>query len=561
LLLSSLVFYLLAERKVKLRTQEELADRLKFETLLAEVSATLANPGTFGIDSAIHECLRKVGSFFGGGITSIWQWNKVSSQLERTYAWSAIPEVSLHEVPAGYLSKIVPRLMAGEDVYFGTGQFTQSDESLGNSGVKAYLVIPIRGDSQFLGALSLSNHETQMAWPADFVSRLYVIAEILGNVLVRKVAAEALMDSKSLTESILDSLQSSVAVVDKEGLILGVNKHWMALLNDRSIQLLAVCAPQSNFLDEWIRSGGGEETIETLDGIRSVLSGVQPLFEREYSYETQSERRWFRMTVTQLLRARSGAVITYLDITSQKLTELEQSRVREEAAQMNRAQEVGQLAASLTHELAQPLAAVLSNAQAAARLMAASDANVLEEVQEILEDIIKDDKRACAVLDNVRGILKKHTIRLHPVDLNEIVKDVALIVRTDALLNGVQFHTVLSTDAVFVQGDEVPLQQVLLNLVNNAMVAMRPMPSERKILTVKTQVQNGFGFLLVEDAGPGIPDTLKDKLFLPFFTTKSEGLGMGLAICASILESFGGSISFANLPAGGVAFGAKLQLA
>jgi C4-dicarboxylate-specific signal transduction histidine kinase len=93
------------------------------------------------------------------------------------------------------------------------------------------------------------------------------------------------------------------------------------------------------------------------------------------------------------------------------------------------------------------------------------------------------------------------------------------------------------------------------------MAAMRPMPSERKTLTVRTQVQNGFGLLLVEDEGPGIPEALKDKLFRPFFTTKSEGLGMGLSICASILESFGGSISFANRPGGGAAFSAQLQLA
>jgi two-component system, LuxR family, sensor kinase FixL len=266
------------------------------------------------------------------------------------------------------------------------------------------------------------------------------------------------------------------------------------------------------------------------------------------------------MTVTQLLRAGTGAVISYLDISLQKLAEIEQGRMREEAAQMNRAQEMGQLAASLTHELAQPLAAVLSNAQAAARLAARSELNMLE-VQEILDDIIKDDKRACTVLDNVRAILKKHTIKPHTVNLNEIVEDVALIVRTDALLNGVHFRPMPYSTPVFVQGDEVPLQQVLLNLVNNAMAAMRQMPSARKILTVRTQVQNGFGLLLVEDEGPGIPDSLKAKLFLPFFTTKSEGLGMGLSICASILESFGGSISFANRPGGGAAFSAQLNLA
>ena len=559
-----LIFYLLAEQRQRKLAQEQLADRLRFETFSAEVSAIFANPGKLGIDNSIHECLRKVGSFFGGGIASIWQWNTDSSAFVRTYAWSAIREVFLREVPAAYFSNTIRRLAAGEDVYFSNEiqmrQLVDGDEFFQRSGVKAFIATPLRGDGQFLGALSLSNHETEMAWPADFVSRLHVIAEILGNVLARKLAAQALKDSESLTESILDSLQSSVAVLNKEGVILDANKHWLDLVNERSVPQLAAGPVGSNYLDEWLKTGASEETTETIHGIRTVLSGSQQLFEKEYSYEAQSERRWFRMTVTQLLRGGTGAVISYLDISSQKLAEIEQGRMREEAAQMNRAQEMGQLAASLTHELAQPLAAVLSNAQAAARLAARPELNVFE-VQEILDDIIKDDKRACSVLDNVRAILKKHIVRPHTVNLNGIVEDIALIVRTDALLNGVQFRPMLSSDAVFVQGDEVPLQQVLLNLVNNAIAAMCQMASERKILTVRTQVQNGFGLLLVEDEGPGIPDALKEKLFRPFFTTKSEGLGMGLSICVSILESFGGSISFANRPGGGAAFSVRLHMA
>src|SRR6516225_2126462 len=139
-----------------------------------------------------------------------------------------------------------------------------------------------------------------MAWPADFVSRLHVIAEILGNVLARKLAAQALKDSESLTEPILDSLQSSVAVLNKEGVILDVNKHWMDLVNERSVPQLAAGPVGSNYLDEWLKTGASEATTETIHGIRTVLSGSQQLFEKEYSYEAQSERRWFRMTVTQL---------------------------------------------------------------------------------------------------------------------------------------------------------------------------------------------------------------------------------------------------------------------
>jgi C4-dicarboxylate-specific signal transduction histidine kinase len=229
--------------------------------------------------------------------------------------------------------------------------------------------------------------------------------------------------------------------------------------------------------------------------------------------------------------------------------------MQEETAQLHRATEMGQLVASLTHELAQPLAAVLSNAQAAAHLAASSEPD-LAEIHAALSDIIEDDQRARSVLNNVRALLRKHAITPHRVNLNKVVEDVTLIVRSSAQLRGVQIRSMISEDPVFVQGDEVPLQQVLLNLVNNAMDAMSQVTAERRVLTLKTAVQpqNGSGLLVVEDRGTGVPDKLRARLFQPFFTTKSEGLGMGLAICQTILKSLGGSIQLQDNAEPGATF-------
>jgi C4-dicarboxylate-specific signal transduction histidine kinase len=250
------------------------------------------------------------------------------------------------------------------------------------------------------------------------------------------------------------------------------------------------------------------------------------------------------------------------DITDQKLSEEALSEMKEEAERMNRASGMGQLVASLAHELAQPLAAVLSNAQAASRLSSRANPD-LEEIKTALTDIIEDDQRASAVLNHVRSILKKHTVAPHRVNLNDIVEDVILIVRNDAQLRGVQLRSALCPEAVLVQGDEVPLQQVLLNLVLNAMDAMANLPADRKMITLKTFVQsaNASGLMVVEDEGPGVPDGVKAKLFTPFFTTKDEGLGMGLSVCATILRRFGGSIEFQNRPERGAMFQVELSLA
>lgn len=243
----------------------------------------------------------------------------------------------------------------------------------------------------------------------------------------------------------------------------------------------------------------------------------------------------------------------------QKLAQLDRKRIQEETSWLNRATEMGQLVASLVHELAQPLAAVLSNAQAASRLSAKPNPD-LAEIQTALSDIIEDNQRASAVLSNVRALLRRRPITPHKVNLNEIVKYVTLMVKSSAQLRGIQLQSILSEDAVLVMGDEVPLQQVLLNLINNAMDAVAQLPIERRTITLTAmRIQDGSGMLEVEDQGPGVPDDLKGKLFQPFFTTKDGGLGMGLAICQTILQTLGGSIELQNRLGRGATFQVVLR--
>ncbi len=241
---------------------------------------------------------------------------------------------------------------------------------------------------------------------------------------------------------------------------------------------------------------------------------------------------------------------------------LERQIALKEISHLNRVASMGHMAASLAHELAQPLTAILGNAQAAERLASRPSPDIAE-IRAALVDIREDDKRARAVLENMRAIFKKEAIARHEVDLNEIATDVSRLVRKDALLRGVELRLMLSASAPKVLADEVPLQQIILNLINNGMDAMRDLPENGRVLTVTTCVGTDVncGIILVEDNGPGISEQHKMKLFVPFFTTKSEGLGMGLSICRSILDSLGGRISFDNRPEGGSVFRVELPLA
>lgn len=239
----------------------------------------------------------------------------------------------------------------------------------------------------------------------------------------------------------------------------------------------------------------------------------------------------------------------------------ETGRVLDEIAHLNRVASMGHMAASVAHELNQPLSAILSNAQAAERFASAHAPN-LEEVRSALEDIIEDDKRARSIVRHMLQVFKRHALTAHVVDLNEIVRDADRLARHDALLRGVQLQCRLLNQPIWISGDDIPLQQVIFNLVTNGMDAMRHLPSEQRVVTIETTISeaNGFATVAVTDSGTGVSPEDQSKLFTPFFTTKPDGLGLGLSICQSIVHALGGHITVESRPERGAVFFVMLPL-
>ena len=239
----------------------------------------------------------------------------------------------------------------------------------------------------------------------------------------------------------------------------------------------------------------------------------------------------------------------------------EKRRVLDELAHLNRVASMGHMAASVAHELNQPLSAILSNAQAAKRFANAHAPN-LEEVRAALEDIIEDDQRARSIVRHMLQVFKRHSLTAHVVDLNEIVRNANHLARHEALLRGVQLQCRLLGEPIWISGDDIPLQQVILNLVTNGMDAMRHLPSEQRVMTIETALSdaNGFAIVAVTDAGTGISAEDQSKLFTPFFTTKRDGLGLGLSICQSIVHALGGHIKVESRSYRGAVFLVMLPL-
>jgi signal transduction histidine kinase len=225
--------------------------------------------------------------------------------------------------------------------------------------------------------------------------------------------------------------------------------------------------------------------------------------------------------------------------------EMEARRYLATMAELDRRAAMGHLTASLAHELRQPLAAILRNSEAAAMLIASGSPS-LEDLAEIVDDIRKDDKRADDVIRRVKTLLQGHQLTAESIDVNEVARDTVEVVAPDARARGARVQIDLLKAPLVVAGDRVHLQQVLLNIVLNSLDAMGQTPQEQRFLLVSSSIRNGNAELSVRDGGPGIPSGAMQRIFEPFFSTKADGMGMGLSIARSIVEAHHGRIVAEN---------------
>lgn len=248
-----------------------------------------------------------------------------------------------------------------------------------------------------------------------------------------------------------------------------------------------------------------------------------------------------------------------LNITQRKQAELEVQQRQKEVTHLSRVAMLGELSGALAHELNQPLTAILSNAQAARRFLA-RPAPPLDEVAEIVDDIIAEDKRAGDIIQRLRRLFGKQDMPRQPLDASQLVRDVLRLLRNDLINHAVKVDLQLAPEPLLVMADAVQLQQVLINLLMNACDAMATLAPDARLVTVTTAAAADQVQVSIADHGPGIPDDMLARIFDPFYTTKQRGMGLGLSICRNIAASHDGLL-WAENSAHGASFHLRLPRA
>ena len=551
---------LIEERR---QSQTMLAARLRFEELLSAWSREFVQLPSNRMDDALASWLARIGAFLDVGCLGVLvagndTWNPSAIHCWRNPEGASAPDgTGALEVPW-----IVRQLSASPAAMVVHAHDLPADastdrDSLDRLGVKTLLVKPLIGSDGPLGALLCGASEHELA-RLELRASLRLVGNVLAGILERKAAEDSLRHSELMKSSILQSLTTGVVVVDAASTVVAQNQTWLHLARESGCVNIGVGTSFLAVLDA-AAAHGNRLASQVADALQAVLNGIQPRAVLEHTSESGVEARWWSVQVVPLSGDHGGAVVTRANITEVRRAELEALRSRQNLAHVARVATIGELTASIAHQLNQPLSAIMTNAQAARRILEWPEPDI-EEVRAILVDIVKDDRRASEVIHHVRGLLRNGEPEMQWVDVAGLIREVADLLSSETIMRDVALSLSFDRIPIYAKGDRVQLQQVVLNLVQNAMEAMSDDRRSGRVIHVSCR-SDGDGPIRVSihDSGPGVRAGAEHTIFEPFYTTKSDGMGMGLSIVRSIVEAHGGSIAVRNHSGGGAVFEFTLQ--
>jgi signal transduction histidine kinase len=563
---AALIVTLLVQRRRRRAAQAALTERLRFEVLVSEVVTACSGATMDQLNERIRDSLQRVVRFLGLDRGALWQRAQRDSTVSLTHVWQT-PGAGARPatLDANLFPYIGKRMRGGEIVCFTAPAELPPEASVERalfegSGIRSFAAIPLLAGDRPLGALAFISLHAERRWPVHIVQQLRALAEPFATALIRVQSAAAVENSAAMAGAILAALPGETAIIDSAGTIVQVNKAWATAARSGAAAQLALKLG-ANYLDACRSAVDMLPDIGRMlrASIESILRGERDEFAVEYPTTRRGEDRWFEVRVRRLAHFGGGAAVMHFDVTARRQAEAAAQLNLGQIAHLDRVAAMGQLASSIAHELNQPLAGILANAQAA-RLLLSDPQLDREELQACLADIISDDRRAGEVIRRMRELLRKADAVSVPLALNELAANTIRLVANDALLHAVTIDFLPGLALPTAYGDAVQIQQVILNLLTNAITAAAHGDAPTRKVTVWTsKPTTPYVELGVHDSGKGIAEADLGRIFEPFFSTKPDGLGMGLTISRTIVEAHGGLLLVENDPAGGATFRVHLR--
>jgi PAS domain S-box-containing protein len=418
-----------------------------------------------------------------------------------------------------------------------------SDEYICHKHARSILCLPLVKQSKLIGVLYLENNLVSHVFTRARISVLELLASQAAISLENARLYNDLQEREARIHRLVDSNIIGIMIWDFQGRIIEANEAFLDILGYAREDLVSGRLRWTELTPaEW--RDADDQTVAEL----KAAGCVQPR-EKEYFHKDGS-RVPVLLGATTFGERQDEGVAFVLDLTERKHAEEALRKAQADLAHVNRVATLGQLTASITHEVNQPITAAVTYALAARRLLSAEPPN-FREVDDALSLIVKEGNRASEVVGRIRALIKKAPVRKDAIEINDAILEVIALTRTEAANNSVSVRTQLAEGLPRVQGDRVQLQQVLVNLIINAIEAMRDVDEEGRELLISTRNEPDGVSVEVRDSGPGFAPADLDRMFATFYTTKPDGLGLGLSICRSIIDAHNGRLwASANLPCG-----------
>jgi PAS domain S-box-containing protein len=409
---------------------------------------------------------------------------------------------------------------------------------------RSILCLPLITQAGFVGVLYLENNLAPRVFAPSRITVLKLLASQAAISLENSRLYSDLQEREAKIRRLVDANIIGIFIWELDGRFLDANDTFLRMVGCAREDLVSGRVRWTDLTPpEW-----RDRTAQAVAEMK--MTGTAQPWEKEY-FRRDGSRVPVLMGSAAFDEKRDQGVAFVLDLSERMRAEEAMLKMQTELAHANRLATMGQLAASITHEMKQPIAAAVTNADAALRWLDRRPPR-LEEVRRSLEDIVAAGHRAGDVVGGIRALIMKTPPRKERLDLNAGVREVLELTRGEVVKNGVSVVTELANDLPQIEGDRVPLQQVILNLIMNAIEAMSGVDEGTRELLISTRKAEPNGVLVgVRDSGPGLAPATLERVFDAFYTTKSGGLGMGLSICRSIIEAHGGRLwASANVPRG-----------